>query len=83
LGGPPAAAAAVTAAIANAVKAFGTIVRVEPEEFMKILSLDRNPLVVQSRGGLFSRSNKYLTSYRGLAFFCKSRTALNLPGESQ
>jgi hypothetical protein len=38
---------------------------------------------VQSKGGFLSKTSKYLTSYKGLAFFCKSRTELALPGESQ
>jgi len=78
-----ASTAAATAAIANAVKACGTIVHVEPDEFVKILSFQKNPLIVQASGGFLTKSFKYLTSYKGLAFFCKSRTELPLPGESQ
>ncbi len=78
-----ASTAAASAAIANAVKACGTIVHVEPDEFVKILSFQKNPLIVQARGGFLTKSFKYLTGYKGLAFFCKSRTELPLPGESQ
>lgn len=85
MGGAPAAAsvAAATAATANALKAFGTIIYVEPDEFLKILSFQKDPLIVQARGGFLSKSFRYLTSYKGLAFFCKSRTELNLPVESK
>lgn len=83
MGGAPAAAAAASAAIANAVKACGTIVHVEPDEFLKILSFQKDPLIVQARGGFLSKSNRYMTSHKGLAFFCKSRAELALPGDSQ
>ena len=85
MGGAPAAAAAAaaTAAAANALKACGTLVHVEPDEFLKILSFQKNPLIVQARGGFLSKSFRYLTSYKGLAFYCKSRAELNLPGDSQ
>jgi len=82
MGGAPAAAAA-SIAIANAIKACGTIVRIEPDEFLRILSLQEKPLIVRNKGGFFSASYRYLTSYKGLAFFCKSRTELHLPGDSQ
>jgi hypothetical protein len=83
MGGSSAAVAAASAAIATAVKACGTIVRVEPDEFLRILSFQQNPLIVRAKGGFLSNSYRYLTSYKGLAFFCRSRTELNLPGESQ
>jgi len=77
--------AGAAAAIANAIKASGVIVRVEREDFMAILHRSENPLVVVAGkpknfwGGGF----KYLTSYRGLAFFNKSNEPLNLPGEAE
>ena len=85
MGGASAAAsaAAASAAIANAVKACGTIVHVQPDEFLKILSFQKNPLIIRTKGGLLAKTYKYLTSYKGLAFFCRNRTELALPGESQ
>lgn len=71
------------AAIANAVKACGTVVRLEPEEFSRILALIEKPLIVRATGGLFSKSFRYLTSYRGLAFYCRSAAELNLPGNAE
>ena len=75
--------AAVYAAIANATKASGVIVRVEPENFMKILDKNKEPLVVTVKGGLFKANYQYLTSYKGLAFFTKSPAPLNLPGSAE
>jgi len=81
--GAAAGSAAYIAAVANAIKACGTVVRVDPTEFGKILSLQECPLVVRTVGGIFSTSYKYLTSYRGLAFHCKSPTELRLPQEAE
>ena len=79
----PASTAAYVATVANAIKACGTIVRVEPSEFLRILSLQDDPLVVTTVGGVFRTTYKYLTSYRGLAFYCKSPTELRLPARSE
>lgn len=76
-----AAATAVIAAMIRAVKASGTIVRVEANEFLKILAKTKTPLVVQHEGGVFGKKYYYLTSYKGLAFHTKSKTPLNLPGD--
>jgi hypothetical protein len=74
--------AAVIAAIANASKAIGTVIVVEPEEFLNILERTENPLVVCSPAGLLSKY-KYLTSYKGLAFFTKSKEALMVPSSAE
>jgi len=76
-------AAAHAAAIAQAIKASGVLVRVEPAEFLKILSRQEEPLVVVARGGLFRPSWQYLTSYKGLGFFTKSGEQLLLSGRAQ
>jgi hypothetical protein len=60
------AAAAAAAAVAKAVKASGAMVRVEPDEFRKLLGHNAQGLVVHAVGGLFSPGHKYLMGYRGL-----------------
>ena len=67
-------------AVASAIKASGAIVRVSPADFMKIVSRSEEPLVVVAEGGVFSVSYQYLTSYKGLVFFTKSKEALQLGG---
>lgn len=74
-----AAGAAVAAAIANAIKASGVVVRVEPEDFVKILGHTENPLVIYSRGGLFTTKHQYLISYKGFAFYTKTSNEVFLP----
>ena len=74
-----AGATAAAAAIAVAIKASGTIVRVEPGNFVSILARAEAPLVVLAEGGWRKKTYQYLTSYKGLAFFAKSPEPLALP----
>jgi hypothetical protein len=74
---------AVAQAIANAVKASGAIVRIEPEDFQNIISRSENPLVIVASGGVFSRSYQYLTSYRGFILYTKTGTPVQLPGRAE
>jgi hypothetical protein len=78
-GGAAGGAAAAAAAIAQAIKASGAIVRVEPEDFLQILARQKEPLVVHATGGFFSTNYQYLSSYKGLAFYCKSPSPLEFP----
>jgi hypothetical protein len=75
--------AAIHAAIANAIKATGVVVRLEPNEWLSVLKRNENAVVVVAEGGMFKKSFRYLTSYRGLAFFTKSDQALVLPGRAE
>ena len=72
-------AAAAAAAVAQAVKASGVIVRVEAGDFLAILARQPAPLVVHATGGFFSTNYQYLTSYKGLAFYAKSSAPIDLP----
>ena len=78
-----AAAAAAGAARARAIKATGAIVAVEPDDFVRLLQLQKGPLVITATGGLFNKNHRYLTSYKGLTFFTKSSNVLNLPVGSE
>jgi hypothetical protein len=78
-----AVAAAGAAAIVNAIKASGVIVRVKPEEFSKLLNRAQDPLIVVAESGIFTTSYQYLMSYKGLAFFTSSPTLLPLPGGAE
>ncbi len=81
--GASAGAVAAVAAIAQAIKACGVLVRVEPAEFLRIVQRQQGPLVVHATGGFFSTNYQYLTSYKGLAFFTKSPEPLSLPPGSE
>jgi len=71
-------AVAAAAAIAQAIKASGAIVRVESTDFMTILEKVDNPLVVCSESKFISTRYHYLTAYKGLIFYTKSATPLML-----
>jgi len=64
-------AAGAAAAIAQAIKASGAIVEVEPEQFTRLLAGNAQGLVVHAPA-VFSR-HKYLMGYRGLVFWTKTR----------
>jgi hypothetical protein len=78
-----AGAAAAAAAVANAVKASGAIVQVEPEDFLKILARAKDPLVVTAEGGFFKTKYQYLTSYKGLDFYCVSEELITIPAGTE
>jgi len=81
--GVHAGAGAAAAIIAQATKASGVIVRVDPDDFLAIIQWNDEPLAVHATGGFFGKQHQYLTSYRGLAFFAKSKTELALPEHCQ
>jgi hypothetical protein len=70
--------AAIQAAIANAIKASGVVVQASPEDFKRIVARGEKPLVICATGGFFSKNYQYLTSYKGFAFFTKSKMPLDL-----
>lgn len=78
-----AGAAGAAAAIANAIKASGVLVRVAPKDFQTILRKVESPLVVCATGGIFSTKYLYLVSYKGFAFFTKSPAPLLLPAGAE
>jgi hypothetical protein len=76
-------AAAAAAAAARAVKASGTIVRVEPNAFASLLRRVEAPLVVHCETGFLSRKHRYLSSYKGLAFYTQSAAPVELPARCE
>ena len=74
---------AAMAAMAQAIRASGVLVRVSPDDFQKILRKVEQPLVIQAAGSFFSSKNQYLTSYKGFAFFTKSATEIILPAGTE
>lgn len=76
-------AAAAAAAMAEAIKASGAIIRVEPDQFQKILHRQDAPLVVEAIGGFRNRTRQYLTSYKGLVFHTKTTDRAILPSRAE
>ncbi|MBV8518592.1 MAG: hypothetical protein JO197_14435 [Acidobacteria bacterium] len=75
------AGAAAAAAIIAAIKASGTLVRVEPDAFLRLVQKQKEALVVYSAPRFFQPGHRYVTSYKGLAFFTKASALLPLPGD--
>ncbi|HUW58179.1 MAG TPA: hypothetical protein VMZ92_16200, partial [Planctomycetota bacterium] len=75
MSGGAVAAGAAAAAIANAIKASGAIIHVEPEDFETILSRSEHPLVVSTGPRWYSKTWRYLTAYKGLIFYTKTPVA--------
>ncbi len=74
-------AAAAQATVINALKAYGTIVLVDPRSFMEIVSRGERPLVVHTTTGIFRTVHQYLTPYRGLVFYAKLPAPILFSGE--
>lgn len=78
-----AGAAAAAAAVMNAIKASGVLVRIEPDAFRRLIERQENPLVVVSSGWVFGTQHRYLTPYRGLAFYAQSREPLHISSRAE
>jgi hypothetical protein len=75
--------AAAAAAIANAIKASGAIVRLKEEDFIKVISRTENPVIIVSKGGFMKKDFDYLTAYKGFIFHVRTKNEMNLPGDSE
>lgn len=71
------------AATANAIKATGTIVQMEPDDWLSLVERIAEPLVVMGTGGVLSKHYQYLVGHKGLAFFTKSVEKLPLPPQAE
>jgi hypothetical protein len=78
-----AAGAAAAAAMMQAVRAMGVIVKVKPEEFVKIVRRASEPLIVRAPHGIFSSKHDYLVSYKGFAFYTSTNEDLRLPPDAE
>jgi hypothetical protein len=75
-----AGAVAAQAAIQQAIKASGAIVRIEASDFSRLISKMESGLVVESVTRFFGiESFKYSTSYLGFVFYCKSNEKISVP----
>ncbi len=70
-------AAAAAAALANATKASGAIIKVNPENFQKIIGKSEPCVVVIAKGGIFKKHYQYITNYRGFFFYTKSSQVMS------
>ena len=73
------AAAAAQAAIENAIKASGAIVKIDENDFRNLISKMESGLVIEKQGGSFLSSYKYSTSYKGFIFYCRAKGPMAVP----
>jgi hypothetical protein len=81
--GAEAGAVGAENAIADAIKASGAIVRVEPGDFETILDKTEAPLVVFAQSGVFKTKYHYLTAYKGLIFYTRTPIPLEVPRKAE
>ncbi len=68
------------AVMAHAMRAFGMLLRVSPEDFKTILYKSEKPLVVFTEKKFIISSFHYLTSYKSFIFYTKTKSPMQLPG---
>lgn len=78
-----ATAAVAAAVIAQAIKASGAIVSLEPNDFFSVVSRIEKPAVVLATSGFRKKTNQYLTGYKGLIFYTKTKEPLQLPSSAE
>jgi hypothetical protein len=75
--------AAAAASIAQAIKACGVLVQVEPEEFQKIMERQKELLVICGEGGFWTTNYRYLCTYRGICFYAESTSPIHIPANAE
>jgi hypothetical protein len=74
---------AAVAAMMEATKASGAIVRVEPDAFAQLVGRQDEPLVIRHYGGVFAKRWELLTAHRGFVFYTKTPQLPALPGRTE
>jgi len=73
------AGAVAAAAMMQAVRAMGVIVKLKPDDFVRIVNRVSEPLIIRAPHGVFSKKHDYLVSYKGFAFYTSTKDDLRLP----
>ena len=77
------AEAAAVAALIQAIRASGVLIKVEPSVLLRIVNQLNEPIVVRARKGVVRKRWRYLTPYKGLTFYAESVDPLPLPGRTE
>lgn len=65
------------------LKMNGVFARVTPEDFQNLMSRNEGLMIVTSKAGIFGNQYLYLTSYKGIVFYCKGKEMLSIPGKHE
>jgi hypothetical protein len=76
-------AAVAAAVIAQAIKASGAIISLEPNDFFTVVSRVEKPAVVLATSGFRKKTYQYLTGYKGLIFYTKTKEPLQLSSSAE
>lgn len=74
-------AAVLTSVIAQAIKATGVVIEVSSENFLSVVERSESALIVHAKSKVIRTRHKYLTSYKGLAFYTKVAEPLDFVGK--
>lgn len=67
----------------NALKMNGVFVKLDRSDFQNLLNRNENLAVVVSQSNFFSTTFTYITSHKGLAFYCKTKEPLSIPAKHE
>jgi hypothetical protein len=68
-----------TAHMANQpIKMTGVFIRLSPEDFQNMLNRNEGLAVVTTSTSFFGITYTYVTSYKGLVFYCKAKSQLSI-----
>jgi hypothetical protein len=67
----------------QAIKASGALIEVDPQTFQLLLARAEAPLVVAIEQRILWTRYQYIVGYRGLVFFTRSKTVIQLPGKAE
>lgn len=56
----------------------GVFVKLQPEDFQNLLSRNEGLAVVATSTTFFGTTYTYVTSYKGLVFYCKTKSQLSI-----
>lgn len=78
--GATAGANAALAAAMQALRSFGPIARIEPEDFRLKLHQAKDVALIVSKKGVLKKKMQYLMPWKGVYLYCESVEPLEIPG---
>jgi hypothetical protein len=65
------------------LKMNGVFARISPEDFQNLMSRNEGLMIVASKAGIFGNQFQYLTSYKGLIFYCRCGEKLSISSKHE